>query len=69
MMWEIFKVFLLFTGCTILFYYAIMWISEEYRIQDPYEEPRGKAVKVVADHADGTHPFLERLLWFYMSGE
>ena len=26
------KVFILFTGCTILFYYAIMWLNEEYGI-------------------------------------
>ncbi len=46
------KVFIIFTGCTILFYYAIMWISEEYQNYQKYDEPEGQAVKVVSNHVE-----------------
>jgi|GEM_PF-2589508 len=40
------KVFILFTGCTIFFYYAIMWVKEEYENYHRYDEPEGKAIEV-----------------------
>lgn len=63
------KVFILFTGCTILFYYAIMWISEEYQNHQRYEEPEGKAVKVASDGIESEHSWYDRLIMFYLSGE
>ncbi len=63
------KVFILFTGCTILFYYVMMWLSEEYRNHDRYDEPEGKAVKVVSDGLEDNVPWLDRLILFYLSGE
>ncbi|WP_033828494.1 YqzK family protein [Bacillus andreraoultii] len=63
------KVFILFTGCTILFYYAIMWVSEEYRNQHRYEEPEGKAVKVVSDGMASENNWYDRLIMFYLNGE
>ncbi|HEU5138607.1 MAG TPA: DUF4227 family protein, partial [Bacillales bacterium] len=28
--WDTLKVFVLFVGCTVLFYYGLMWIDHEY---------------------------------------
>ncbi|WAA13821.1 YqzK family protein [Fervidibacillus halotolerans] len=68
--WEMFKVFFLFTGFTILFYYAIMWLNEEYRIHNQNEEPRGKAVKVLSPKDDREDSrWLDRLILFYLNGE
>ena len=39
------KVFIIFTGCTILFYYGIMWVNEEYQDYHRYDEPEGSAIK------------------------
>ncbi|TCI76027.1 DUF4227 family protein, partial [Exiguobacterium sp. IPBC4] len=30
------KVFVLFTGCTILFYYGLLWLNEEYQSYHRY---------------------------------
>ncbi len=67
---ETLKVFIIFTGCTILFYYAIMWISEEYQNHQKYDEPEGQAVKVVSNHVENDqHNWFERLVLFYLNGE
>ncbi|GAF66733.1 YqzK family protein [Alkalihalobacillus trypoxylicola] len=63
------KVFLLFTGCTALFYYGILWISEEYDSLHRYDEPAGKAVKVFQMNGDTPESMAERLMWFYRLGE
>ncbi|WP_088102353.1 YqzK family protein [Halalkalibacter urbisdiaboli] len=64
------KVFLLFTGCTILFYYGILWISAEYESYHRYDEPKGKAVKVInMEHEDQEVMWIDRLLLFYRVGE
>lgn len=63
------KVFILFTGCTILFYYAIMWVSEEYENNHKYDEPKGRAIKVVSNSIDKEYDWYERLLLFYLDGE
>lgn len=39
------KVFLLFTSCTILFYFAILWINEEYESYHRYEKPKEETVE------------------------
>ncbi|WP_066294032.1 YqzK family protein [Bacillus sp. FJAT-29937] len=64
------KVFVLFTGCTILFYYGIMWLNEEYQDYHRYDEPKGAAVKVSAS-ANSNEPsnWLNRLILFYLNGE
>lgn len=66
---QLVKLFILFTGCTIIFYYAIMWVSEEYRNHQRYEEPEGKAVKVVSDGQSDQHQWYDRLIMFYLNGE
>nr|WP_295971720.1 YqzK family protein [uncultured Bacillus sp.] len=63
------KVFILFTGCTILFYYGIMWLNEEYRNYHRYDEPKGSAIKVTATGEGQDFAWLNRLILFYLDGE
>ncbi|MEW9049754.1 MAG: YqzK family protein [Neobacillus sp.] len=63
------KVFILFTGCTILFYYGIMWVSEEYQNYHRYDEPSGTALKVSNSVKDEKFLWLDRLRLFYLNGE
>lgn len=63
------KVFVLFTGSTILFYYGIMWLNEEYQDYHRYDEPQGAAVKVSASVTDKDASWLDRLILFYLNGE
>ncbi|KMK76099.1 YqzK family protein [Alkalihalobacillus pseudalcaliphilus] len=69
MVWHALKVFLLFMGCTVFFYYGILWISEEYESMHRYDEPQGKAVKVFQIESSEEHSMKNRLLWFYRLGE
>ncbi|KYC95186.1 YqzK family protein [Heyndrickxia sporothermodurans] len=62
------KVFILFTGCTLLFYYGIMWVNQEYEDYHRYDEPKGTAVKVNSVNQEGPNWF-NRLLLFYLDGE
>jgi hypothetical protein len=68
LLFDLLKVFLLFTGCTILFYYSIVWINEEYNYYRRYDEPLGSAVKVSTIEQQEQHWF-DRLLFFYQNGE
>jgi hypothetical protein len=68
MLLQMLKVFLLFTGCTILFYYSIVWINQEYENYHRYDEPEGSAVKVSTIEQQ-PNDWLERLLFFYRDGE
>jgi hypothetical protein len=63
------KVFVLFTGCTILFYYGIMWLNEEYADYHRYDEPSGAAIKVTTNGEDHDPGWFDRLLLFYLNGE
>jgi hypothetical protein len=63
------KVFILFTGCTILFYYGIMWINEEYESYHRYDAPEGAAIKVSGTFDKKEGSMLERLILFYLNGE
>lgn len=68
--WDTIKVFLLFTGCTLLFYYGILWVSHEYDSYHRYDEPKGKAVKVFqVESGSDENTFIDRLLFFYYFGE
>lgn len=69
LIWQMVKVFILFTGCTLFFYYALLWVSEEYRNYDRYDEPEGNAVKVMSDYGDESFYWYQRLLLFYLNGE
>jgi hypothetical protein len=63
------KVFLLFTGCTILFYYGIMWVNEEYQGYHRYDEPKGAALKVSSSSQQEGTSLFDRLVLFYLNGE
>ncbi|MBO0960863.1 YqzK family protein [Neobacillus sp. MM2021_6] len=63
------KVFILFTGCTILFYYGIMWVSEEYQNYHRYDEPEGAALRVSTAVSEKSSSMLDRLMLFYLNGE
>jgi arginine exporter protein ArgO len=64
-----FKVFVLFTGCTILFYYGIMWLNEEYADYHRYDEPEGAAIKVAATGDNSDSNWFDRLILLYLNGE
>jgi arginine exporter protein ArgO len=63
------KVFILFTGCTILFYYGIMWVNEEYQNYHRYDKPEGAAVKVTSTAEGEKSSLVDRLKLFYLNGE
>ncbi|MBS4209694.1 YqzK family protein [Bacillus sp. FJAT-50079] len=63
------RLFLLFVGCTILFYYGIMWIHQEYENYRRYDEPEGTAVKAFQPMKDQENDWYHRLLLFYRNGE
>lgn len=63
------KVFILFTGCTLLFYFGIIWINQEYEQYHRYDEPEGGALKVSAQMKDLTPKWVDRLIYFYQNGE
>ncbi|PKG21886.1 YqzK family protein [Niallia nealsonii] len=70
MVFRTIKVFLLFTGCTIVFYYALLWFNEEYQELHRYDEPEGTAVKVnssVGNEEDLS--WKDRIVLFYLNGE
>lgn len=70
LLFQTIKVFILFTGCTILFYYGIMWLNEEYQDYHHNDEPKGAAVKVFASESDSaSFGWLDRLILFYLNGE
>lgn len=64
------KVFLLFTSCTILFYFAILWINEEYESYHRYEKPKEETVeKVSGKEEPEKDAFVNRMMFFYENGE
>ncbi|RSK27715.1 DUF4227 family protein [Bacillus sp. HMF5848] len=63
------KVFILFTTCTILFYYGIVWLNEEYRSYQRYDEPKGSSVKVSTFDEETETNWWDRLIQFYLNGE
>jgi hypothetical protein len=69
MIFQALKVFIIFTGCTILFYYGIIWVNQEYQDYNRYDEPEGAAIKAstVDSHDDLTS--IDRLILFYLNGE
>ena len=63
------KVFIIFTGCTILFYYGIMLVNEEYQNYHRYDEPEGASLKVSTVVTEDNSSLLDRLMLFYLNGE
>lgn len=68
---DICKLLLIFVTLTFIFYGVIVWINDKIEPQHRYEEPRGRAVKVVQMEEESTllYDFKERLLLFYQIGE
>lgn len=70
MVFQVIRVFLLFATCTIMFYYGIIWVSQEYENYRRYDEPEGTAVKVIHQPiTEEGSDWLSRLLFFYLNGE
>ena len=68
--WQTGKVFIMFVGFTLLFYFAIVWFNEEYEGYHRYEEPKGAAVEVFQSVYDtGETGWKDRLFLFYLNGE
>ncbi|WP_208588192.1 DUF4227 family protein [Gracilibacillus suaedae] len=63
---EMMKFFIIFVLCTILFYYVIKALHQEYEKLDRYEYPQGNAVKVF--HQEEPDVW-ERLSIFFRLGE
>lgn len=63
------KIFVLFTGFTILFYYAMIWVNLEYSEYHRYDEPEGSAQKVTKMLEEQQGTWFQRLIFFYLHGE
>lgn len=63
------KVFILFTGCTFLFYYGMMWFNKEYDNNQRFEKPEGSAIKASSSIFEDSTNWLDRLRLFYINGE
>ncbi|MBM7094749.1 MULTISPECIES: YqzK family protein [Alteribacter] len=70
-LWETLCVFVLFMGCTLIFYYGIIWVSDEYERYHRFDEPKGRAVKVIGQVQEDSiyKEALDRLRIFYLHGE
>lgn len=64
---EMVKIFAVFTVCTLLFYFGLQMMHEEYEEYHRYDEPTGKAVKVLQWQED--QRWLDRLSIFFRLGE
>lgn len=64
--------FFLFMGCTLLFYYGILWVGDEYKEYHRYDEPQGRSMKVnypSSIEERGEQLPIERLRLFLIEGE
>lgn len=66
---DMMKVFILFTGFTILFYYAIIWVNLEYQEIHRYDQPEGAALKVANMVNNEEENWLNRFIFFIDNGE
>lgn len=66
---DMIKVFVLFTGFTVLFYYAMIWINSEYENYHRYDKPEGVTLKVASMDGDERDGWFNRLIFFYLNGE
>ena len=69
-MFDVVKVFILFVGCTLLFYFAILWVNEEYQNYHRYDKPTGESVEEVSGmHGSVADNWMDRVIFFYENGE
>ncbi|WP_232696550.1 DUF4227 family protein [Brevibacillus daliensis] len=70
---ELIRFFLIFVTCSLLFYGVISYLSHFLLPIDPYDEPLGKAVKVMSllnqEQADKVDWYIQRLQLFYSEWE
>ncbi|WP_010650774.1 DUF4227 family protein [Oceanobacillus massiliensis] len=65
MMWDTFKVFIIFTICTFIFYFGLQVLHNEYKQIHRYDPPEGPAVKVFQSQSK----ILERFQLIFQQGE
>lgn len=59
------KIFIIFTICTLFFYFGLIWINEEYENYNRYNQPEGNALKVnTPNEANEPTTLLERVKLF-----
>lgn len=64
------KVFFLFISCTVLFYFAILWVNEEYESYHRYEKPKEEMVEKVSGTEElEKDALVNRMIFFYENGE
>ena len=63
---DTFKIFIIFTACTLLFYFGLRAIHAEYQEYHRYDPPEGKAVKVFSSEEQD---LIDRLSIFFRLGE
>jgi hypothetical protein len=69
LLWNTAKVFAAFSLCTVVFYFGLLWINHEYEDYHRYDEPKGNAVKVFNLNSGEDADILERIFYFYQTGE
>ncbi|SDJ66204.1 YqzK family protein [Sediminibacillus albus] len=60
------KIFVIFTVCTLLFYFGLRAMHAEYQDYHRYDPPEGRAVKVFKNDEQ---EWIERLSIFFRLGE
>ncbi|GGE38040.1 membrane protein [Pullulanibacillus camelliae] len=67
------KVFLVFVVCTVLFYFGLKWLDENYEGYHKYDQPNGGAVRVFktndAQHVPPSDSMSARFFQFIRDGE
>ncbi|OZM57127.1 hypothetical protein CIB95_06560 [Lottiidibacillus patelloidae] len=70
LLYDTIKVFIFFVAFTLLFYYGIVWLNDEYEGYHKYDQPQGGAVKVIGNKQEEVPVFsLKRLYFYYHYGE
>lgn len=63
--YKVIKLFILFLCCSLLFYFALKSIHDEYERYHRYDEPQGATVKVFLEE----HDVLDYIYLFFRLGE
>jgi len=63
--WDAFKLVVIFICCTFLFYFGLKAMHAEYEQYHRYDPPDGPAVKVFSDE----NSFIDRVYLFLRLGE
>lgn len=63
--WDVFKVIIIFVGCTCLFYFGLREMHQEYEQYHRYDQPDGPAIKVFGEEDH----LIDRLQLFFRLGE